>query len=352
MSKDPGAGRTTLSGRTGGPLLEWFDRQKRDLPWRRTRDPYAIWVSEVMLQQTQVVTVIPYWENWMARFPTVEALAKADEQDVLSLWQGLGYYRRCRLLLNGARQVSQSGIPTNAKEWLEVPGIGPYTAGAIASIAFDDPVPVVDGNVERVYARLAGDTSSGSELKSAAWKWAARQLYKKRPGDWNQALMELGATVCKPTAPDCKQCPLTSKCVAFQSWRVDDLPTKTPKSGAIKLRRVVWAPVCQEKVGLRQIPAGQWWEGMWEFPQEEANGSSESPNLRALIGPGWLESLGVVKHSVTNHRITIEASLIRCEEPAEALTWISIDELSPLPMPAPQRRILTLVLAQIGKGPG
>jgi A/G-specific adenine glycosylase len=347
MSTDPDAGLPSLSGRTGGPLLKWFDKHKRELPWRQTKDPYAIWVSEIMLQQTQVVTVIPYFDRWMSRFPTVAALAAADEQEVLSLWQGLGYYRRCRLLLEGARQVASLGVPGTVEGWLGIPGIGRYTAGAIASIALELPAPVVDGNVERVYARLVGDASAGPELNAAAWKWAGKNLFKKRPGDWNQALMELGATVCKPVAPDCRSCPLSGRCVAFQSWRIDELPTKPPKVKIVRLRHAVWVPVFEGRFGLRQIPAGQWWEGMWEFPRADADGL-EPALLRQAVGPGWPESLGVVKHTVTNHRISIEASFVRCESQSPGLRWLAPEDLKDLPMPAPQRRILKLVLAHLG----
>jgi A/G-specific adenine glycosylase len=328
--------------------LAWFDREKRDLPWRQTRDPYAIWVSEIMLQQTQVSTVIPFWQRWMDRFPTVGALASADEQDVLSLWQGLGYYRRCRLLLKGARWVAENGMPETAAAWSHVPGIGRYSSGAIASIAFDEPVPVVDGNVERVYARLAGDATEGAELKESAWKWAGKNLYKKRPGDWNQALMELGATVCKPVNPDCRKCPLMNQCVAFQSWRVNDLPTKPPTIKTVRLRHVVWVPIHDGLFGVRQIPPGQWWEGMWEFPRVEAEGDAEPPSLRSIVGAGWPESVGIVNHSVTHHRIGIEVSFVRCDHRSDGLRWLSREELLSIPMPAPQRKILKLVLTQLG----
>jgi A/G-specific adenine glycosylase len=348
MRSNRDEGPPSLSGPTGGPLLAWFDREKRDLPWRRTRDPYAIWVSEIMLQQTQVVTVIPYWLRWMERFPTVESLAAADEQDVLSLWQGLGYYRRCRMLLQGAKWVAINGMPATAEALEQVPGIGKYTAGAIASIAFDAVAPVVDGNVERVYARLTGDASAGKELKDAAWKWAARNLFKKRPGDWNQALMELGATICKPAIPDCKRCPLMDQCVAFQSWRVEDLPTKPPKVQIVRLKQLVWVPIYDGSFGVRQILAGQWWEGMWEFPRADADDSLESEQLRAIVGAGWRESVGRINHSVTQHRIGIEVSFVRCEMPSTDLRWLTQEELLTLPMAAPQRKILKLVLAQLG----
>lgn len=324
-------------------LLAWYDRNKRDLPWRRTSDPYAVWISEIMLQQTQVATVIPYWLRWMERFPTVRDLASAEEQDVLSLWQGLGYYRRCRLLLAGARWVCEHGIPTTCEDWLSVPGVGRYTAGAIASIACGARVPVVDGNVERVYARLAGDASSDRTLHEAAWVWAKKNLDRERPGDWNQALMELGATVCRPIAPSCDACPLVDHCIARQSWRVDQLPVKTPPVKIVRLRQLVWAPVCGDRFGLRQIPAGQWWEGMWEFPRLPADGSLEPVELRRLVGEGWPESVGTIRHSVTNHRIAIDVYVVRCAERSTELTWFGREELAALPLPAPQRRILKLI---------
>ncbi|AIE86334.1 A/G-specific adenine glycosylase [Fimbriimonas ginsengisoli] len=344
----PGLGSTrsddALHQPNGGPLLKWYDQNRRDLPWRRTSDPYAVWVSEVMLQQTQVATVIPYWERWLARFPTIQALAESDEQEALSLWQGLGYYRRCRLLLAGARWVAEHGTPTTATGWLEVPGVGPYTAGAIASIAHGDPAPVVDGNVERVYARLAGDASAGPSLHKAAWTWARRELYRPRPGDWNQALMELGATVCKPVKPDCTVCPFEGRCVARQTWRVDELPTKEAQREAVRLKHAVWVPTFEGELGLRQIPEGLWWQGMWEFPRTDALAEAEIPELRELVGPGWLQHLGQIRHSVTHHRITIEVSLVRCETRSPDLRWFRPDDLASLPMPNPQRRVLKMAI--------
>ncbi|MGV3617571.1 MAG: A/G-specific adenine glycosylase [Fimbriimonas sp.] len=332
-----------LSEPDGGPLLAWYDAHRRDLPWRRTKDPYAIWVSEVMLQQTQVATVIPYWHRWLERFPTVESLATADEQDALALWQGLGYYRRCRLLLQGARYLAENGIPTRAEEWLRVPGVGRYTAGAISSIAQNHPAALVDGNVERVYARVTGDDASGPALTNGAWVWAERNLYRSRPGDWNQALMELGATVCKPVKPDCTRCPLEGRCVARQTWRVDELPRREAKPTPVHLRHAVWVPVHEGRYGVRQIPEGLWWQGMWEFPRADALPDREIPELRTLIGPGWLQDVGTLRHSVTHHRIVIEVGVVRCEAPSPVLRWGTLEGLAALPMPAPQRKILKLV---------
>ena len=322
------------------PLLSWYDANRRDLPWRRIKDPYAIWASEIMAQQTQVGTVIPYWERWLARFPTVEALAAADEADVLAQWQGLGYYRRARLFLAGARWVARHGMPRTASGWKEVPGVGPYTAGAIASIAFGDPAPLVDGNVERVYARLADDASSDAPLHRAAWRWATEGVHGERPGDWNQALMELGATVCVPRAPLCERCPLTAHCLAHQRGTQASRPAPAKRRETVDLRFAVWVPVCEGRYGMRQIPSGEWWEGMWEFPRAPLD---EEASLAKLVGEGWRQEAGTVRHAVTHHRIENRVSLVRCEERSPALEWFAEDELAAIPIPTPQRRALALV---------
>lgn len=313
-------------------LLDWYDANKRDLPWRLTHDPYAVWVSEIMLQQTQVATVIPYFERWMARFPTVEILARAEDQDVLSVWQGLGYYRRCRLLLAGARWVAENGFPSGASDWLGVPGVGRYTAAAISSIALGEPVAVVDGNVERVFARLTGCASAGSGLTKAAWEWAPLQVPADRPGDWNQAMMELGATVCRPRDPVCPLCPLSDSCVAFRDGRQAELPVAAPKVSTIGLHRNALVVVWNGQFGLEQIPGGEWWEGMWRFPM--------------AIG---VSVIGTVKHVVTNHKITMDVYLEELDAPREDLRWFTPDELKHLPMPAPQRRALKLAILMRGE---
>ena len=320
-----------------------------------------------MLQQTQVATVIPYWQRWLERFPTVEALASADEQDVLSIWQGLGYYRRCRLLQQGARFVSVQGVPKTVDEWRQVPGVGAYTAGAIASIAQGTVAPLVDGNVERVYSRLSGDAATGPALNRNAWDWASRNVHQARPGAWNQALMELGATICTPTRPACNRCPVASGCLARREGRTEELPTKVAKAKPVGLQHVVWIPVFERMVGVRQIPMGSWWEGMWEFPRVELTprptgrrGASysepshspqvgeENAELRRIVGDGWLQYVGDLKHTVTNHRITIEVHLVRCEARSPELEWKDLRELQELPMPAPQRKALQISSALIG----
>jgi len=327
-------------------LLDWYDANRRDLPWRATRDPYAIWVSEIMLQQTQVATVLPYFERWMARFPDVATLAAADEQDVLSQWQGLGYYRRCRFLLQGARYVA--GLPDwprTAEAWRKVPGVGPYTAGAIASIAFEEPTPLVDGNVERVFARLANCEAVGPALTVKAWEWATQNVHGERPGDWNQALMELGATVCKPVAPLCGRCPLGDLCEAKKAGRQAELPVSPPKIKVVELTHITWVPFHEGTFGVRQIPQGEWWSEMWEFPRVA---TADTSDLETLFPTAWNESLGSIRHTVTNHRIRLLASLVRTETKNESLRWLNANELQHLPMPAPQRRVLKLAKQALG----
>jgi A/G-specific adenine glycosylase len=295
-----------------------------------------------MLQQTQVATVIPFFGRWMARFPTVSQLATASEQEILSLWQGLGYYRRVRLLHEGARWVVNHGFPATAKEWRAVPGVGRYTAGAIASIASGELAPVVDGNVERVHARLTANGAVGNALHRDAWQWAEQELDREHPGDWNQALMELGALVCKPVQPLCDKCPIRDYCKAWKLGRVQDFPAKTPQANTVQLEHVVWAPIAGGKFGLDQIPEGKWWAGMWEFPRVK---KADLESMRARFPSAEPRPLGKFSHRVTTHAIRVDAYSIELVD-AEGLTWFEPAELEVLPMPAPQRKILKKLQAQ------
>lgn len=241
-------------------LLAWYDAHARDLPWRRTRDPYAVWVSEVMLQQTRVETVVPYYERFLARFPTVEALAAAAEEEVLAAWSGLGYYRRARLLHAGVREVvARHGgrVPEDAAARRALPGVGAYTAGAIGSIAFDREEPLVDGNVARVLARVHGvGTPLGrADTEARLWAEAARLVRGPRPGALNQALMELGATVCTPRAPRCGACPIAARCEARARGDVEALPVprakKAPREVALVAVVAVAGPLDEAGEGAR-----------------------------------------------------------------------------------------------------
>ena len=257
-------------------VVQHYAKVRRDLPWRRTHDPYAIWVSEVMLQQTRVQTVIPYWERWMAKFPTVRALADAPLDDVLAAWAGLGYYSRARNLHKGAQAVRESGLPSKASELRDVPGIGPYTAGAIASIAFGEKAPLVDGNVARVLARVFAitadikSTAGQKALWSRAGELMAALPSPHAPGALNQGLMELGATICTPTGPRCLVCPLVKHCRAAIEGRQDELPVVAKRKGLDELpvlaRAALWLQQGDEIVLARRRAEGLF-GGLWELPQ-------------------------------------------------------------------------------------
>lgn len=249
-------------------LLKWYERSRRDLPWRRTRDPYAIWVSEIMLQQTRVAAVEERYQAFMARFPTLIWLARAPESEVLAAWSGLGYYRRARMLHKAARLVAghyEGKLPETAGELRLLPGIGAYTAAAIASIAYGERVAVVDGNVERVLCRLKGWSADGALFRRRLEKLAAGLVSPTRPGDWNQALMELGATICSPRNPQCTACPLSAGCKTRGEHRRAPRPRMIRREVAYALcLRAGRAP---QKVLLEQRPAAQTvMPGLWELP--------------------------------------------------------------------------------------
>jgi A/G-specific adenine glycosylase len=263
----------------GTAIVAHYGTVKRDLPWRRSRDPYAIWVSEIMLQQTRVQTVIPYWERWMQRFPTVRALADAPLDDVLAAWAGLGYYSRARNLKKGAEAVTArwaGALPSRASELREVPGIGPYTAGAIASIAFGERAPLVDGNVARVLARVYAieDDIKSTAGQRALWQRAGELVTALpaglAPGDLNQGLMELGATLCAPSSPNCLICPLGKVCLAAKTGRQAELPVVAPRKKASELplieREALWMLGARGLVLARRVPRGLF-GGLWELPQ-------------------------------------------------------------------------------------
>jgi len=261
-------------------LLAWYRANRRDLPWRRTKDPYAIWVSEIMLQQTRVAAAIPYYERFLARFPDVFALAKARIDDVLALWSGLGYYRRARHLHAAAREVARSGFPRTEAQWRELPGIGPYAAAAISSIAFGERAAAVDGNVIRVLSRLHAKNGPVREL---AREW----LSLTSPGDFNQALMELGALVCTPRAPSCPRCPLTSSCKGRRDPSRYPAPRERPRTTEERLH--VALILRDGKVQLRRRPAKGLLAGMWELPPARPRG----------------KPLAVVRHGVLDRRQVI-----------------------------------------------
>lgn len=287
-------------------LLDFYDTHKRDLPWRRTSDPYAIWVSEIMLQQTQVDVVKPRYDAFLQRYPDVRTLAKATEAQVCEAWAGLGYYRRARLLHKAATVIAQTGdFPRTAVELQKLPGIGRYTSGAIASIAFGEAAPIVDGNVARVMARVfaiedAFDTPAGSKL---TWAMATALADGERPGDLNQALMELGATVCTPKSPKCLVCPLQKLCDAFEQGRQSEFPraTKQTKTKVMPLAFAVYRD--GQGVYLKQRPLDGLWAGLWEPPSADSREA-----LEATMGPLG-EPVANVAHQLS-HR-DVQATIYR-----------------------------------------
>ncbi|HYJ08135.1 MAG TPA: A/G-specific adenine glycosylase [Polyangiaceae bacterium] len=321
-------------------LLVWYESQRRDLPWRRTRDPYAIWVSEVMLQQTQVKTVLGYYERWMQRFPTVTALAAAAEADVLHAWQGLGYYSRARRLLEGARAVSErhaGKLPRDVSALLELPGIGPYSAGAIASIAFGLPEPIVDGNVVRVLCRLfalRGDPAK-APLKPQLWQLARALVPAERAGELNQSLMELGATLCTPTSPRCPECPVRGQCSGLEQGVERDLPELAKRKPPTAVQTAAAYVREGERVLLRQMPArAPRWAGLWVLPFVEL-GAGETPLVgaeRALFELGSKGSaralLREARHTITRFRITLH--VVGCELDERSTLASGVGLFSPL----------------------
>lgn len=339
-------------------LLRWFDEQARDLPWRGTRDLYRIWVSEIMLQQTQVATVIPYYERFLRAFPDIEALAAAPEQQVLRMWEGLGYYRRARQLHAAARQiVAECGgrFPRTMAGVRSLPGIGRYTAGAILSIGLDQRLPILEANTVRVLSRLTafrGDTQA-SDGQKFLWAAAERLLPAERCGAFNQALMELGSEICTPKSPLCDCCPLARLCPTRKLGLQAEIPAaKKPKQyedvieAAVVIRR-------GSKVLLRQCQKGERWAGLWDFPRFAVppNLNGQLPRhiereTRTLMGIkiDRLEPLATLKHGVTRFRITLEVftAAAASSRPKNGL-WVTPGELADYPLSTTGRQIARLL---------
>jgi len=337
-------------------LLAWFDEHGRPLPWRETRDPYAVWVSEIMLQQTRVAAAIPYYERWIARFPTLGHLADADIDDVLKAWEGLGYYSRARNLHAAARIVRErhaGRMPEDADGLRALPGIGDYTAGAIASIVHGHTEPAVDGNVRRVMSRLLDRNIEGKALRDAT----AALVPETRPGDFNQALMELGATICTPRSPDCGACPVTGHCHAYRNGTQADRPVPKQKQEVPVI--VVGAAVLRDRKGrilLTRRPDTGLLAGMWELPSRAAiNGAApEDAALEAARAVTRSEDVALrsdeptalVRH-VFSHRVEVyhafdieHAVTVRA---TQRRAWYEPARRDEFALPRAQQRLLTLV---------
>jgi A/G-specific adenine glycosylase len=297
-------------------LRQWYRRNARALPWRADREPYRVWVSEIMLQQTQVATATPYYERFLARFPTLRALARAPLDRVLAAWSGLGYYRRARHLHEAAGIVVREHagrVPSEPRAFGALPGVGRYTVGAVLSIGFGVPLPVLDGNVARVLARLAAKPWAVRRAADASALWALAEslLDRGAPGDWNQALMELGATVCTPRAPRCDACPARRFCRARAAGRQEEFPPMAPRRATEHVRRAI-ALVEYRGRTLVVRQEGRLLDGMWEPPGVElADGEPARPALaRALAARGVRGTLEAtparVRHTITHRNILVE----------------------------------------------
>lgn len=384
-------GRAPLAGMARA-LLKWFAAHARDLPWRRTTDPYAIWISEVMLQQTQVKTVIPYWERWMRELPSVRALAEAGPDRVLKLWEGLGYYSRARNLQRAARVIMerhQGKFPVRQADILELPGIGRYTAGAIRSIAFDQPEAILDGNIVRVLTRLfawSGDPKAAA-MQTKLWAMSGRLVvaagrlrslprpsgaappatpdaipradpYGRPHNALNQSLMELGATLCAARAPACDPCPLHNVCLAHRRGIVEDLPTRTGKAEITARRHVVFVLQHRDRYFIRQRAAhGVVNAGLWEFPHTEV--PQVDPRELLNLAAAWIktgraraEVLGTLVHHITRYRHELTICRIHVEaghtRTATDGCWRPLADIEQLALAGAHRKIARRFLVDSG----
>jgi len=347
-------------------LLDWYHQQGRDLPWRRSRDPYAIWISEIMLQQTQVKTVIPYYDRWLSQFPTVAALAQAEQQQVLKVWQGLGYYARARNLHKAAQTIvanHQGQFPQDLETVMALPGIGRTTAGGILSAAFDQPVAILDGNVKRVLSRLVALSVPPTKAIADLWELSEHVLDPDYPRDFNQALMDLGATVCLPRQPQCDRCPWQSQCQAYRLGLQTQLPmteTRAPIPRKVIGVAVIWNDSGQILIDRRKQEGLL--GGLWEFP-----GGKVEPGetIEACIQREIQEELGidievgdrliVVEHTYSHFHVTLnvhhcrhlsgEPQPLECDE----VRWVELAEIDQFPFPKANVQIIE-ALRGVGSG--
>ena len=351
-------------------LTDWFSRNARDLPWRRTQDPYAIWVSEIMLQQTQVKTVIPFFERWMRALPTIQSLAGANPDTIHKLWEGLGYYTRVRNMQKAAQQVvanHDGRVPANYDEVLALPGIGRYTAGAICSIAFNQPRPILDGNVVRVLTRLFGISGNPREKDCNERLWdlartlvegaasGSGQAQRRSCAILNESLMELGALICTPREPRCRACPLARHCVAKRQQRVIEFPKRADKAPATRRHYAAFVLKRGARVLVRQRNAGVVNAHLWEFPNIELPNAGADPARAAQILFGAtktaLEPLATIRHSITRYRITLNVYNLQFPDrdatPRVSGQWMHLSHALDLSFPSAHRRILNHLAAGV-----
>jgi A/G-specific adenine glycosylase len=333
------------------PLLSWFARARRDLPWRETpRDPYRVWLSEVMLQQTRVEVVVPYYLRFLRRFPTLASLAGANEDEVLALWSGLGYYARGRNLHRAARAAAAAGgLPRTEAALRELPGFGPYTAAAVASLAFGEQVPLVDGNVARVLARVLRLSGDAAEARERAWRIAPQLLPRGRAGEFNEALMELGATVCTPRNPRCGACPLSRDCGARRQGEPEGFPR--PRRAKTRPLLIWAAPALLRADGavlLRRRGEGELFAGLWDLPSAGVRGDDAAGAARATLaacgvsGRPRLEPCGEVRQVLTHRdlRVLLFRARARTAATPAGLRWALPADLASVGLSSLARKCL------------
>ena len=343
-------------------LLKWYAKHQRDLPWRKSKNPYRVWVSEVMLQQTQVATVRDYFRRFIKEFPTVKKLAAADEEQVLRLWEGLGYYRRARQLHAAAQQiVAEHGgrFPADVETLQTLPGIGRYTAGAIVSIAFDRRAPILEANTIRLLARLLAyrDDPTKSAGQRLLWQTAEELLPRQDVSQFNQALMELGSLVCTPKNPNCTECPVREHCAAHEAGLENEIPVATARHKFVDIREAAVVVRKQSKILLRKCGEDERWAGLWDFPRFAVEGQgplfardelAEKVHEQSGIEIRPATHLKTIKHGVTRYRITLDCYTAqyasgRLHRNGSELRWTSQRELSELPLSSTGRKIAELV---------
>lgn len=338
------------------PLLAWYDAHKRAFPFRDSGNPYHVWLSEIMLQQTRTATVTSYFTRFTALFPTVEALAAAEETDVLKAWEGLGYYSRARNLLKTARLLAGKGFPTTAEELVKLPGIGPYTAAAIASIAFGQPVPAMDGNLNRVIARLfhITDNIGRPAVKRQLYDLGKSLMPEDRPGDMNQALMDLGATICLPGTPECHRCPLQKACLAYLEGEPDTLPVMDAKKPPVQMDMAVILLQCGDQVLLRRRKETLL-KGLYVFVLLE-DAQSKAAVAKALgqmgITAREVKTLGTARHVFTHRVWNMTVRHWQTEEKTDIPggLWASAQDIRALPLPTAMKAAREWALQILDKG--
>jgi A/G-specific adenine glycosylase len=343
-------------------LLTWFQENQRLLPWRKTYDPYQVWISEIMLQQTQVKTVLPYFDRWMKKLPTIQSVADAKEDTVLKLWEGLGYYSRARNLQKAARQIVEKHggeFPSDFESILSFPGVGRYTACAIASIAFNQDYPVVDGNVIRVLSRLFHYSENTRLPAAEKWMWGKVEdlLPKGKARNFNQGMMELGALICTPKSPKCEACPLVSECMAKKKGVQESLPNRGPRKVLTNIKVAIAVIRKGDKVFIQKRPEKGLMGGLWEFPGGKVE-KGERPEVAVLrevseevgVKLRELTKLREIKHAYTSFKVDLHcfeanyaSGRVRLKSATEG-KWVEISDLKKYPFPAANVSLISQLL--------